>query len=266
MQLKTGFQCPKKYQLTHFNIIRMSRWDNGHNSNLKYNQQYNFAYDANKEQEKLYNGKACYYTDKRFKDCHDNDTIVDDVKKNLNLKSCILKAYSVKGIPKGTIVRFSSAYLMKGYKKYDLCYRYRIEKEKPTDIQYEISDDSYFDNFCEDEKSKELVNALRQNGFLVSIRSNINALTGCEKSESILGDNGKIAIAYGFGKMIGFSSYQNSLRGYFNGCENILWDMCGHFNKWSQSRQISKSMSVDVLLPLFKTDNSLILANEIGTK
>jgi len=39
---------------------------------------------------------------------------------------------------------------------------------------------------------------------------------------------------------IGFSSKKNSYRGYSNGCENVLFDYFGEFDKWSRCHVIAK--------------------------
>jgi len=90
-----------------------------------------------------------------------------------------------------------------------------------------------------------LVDALRENGFLVSVyNSNPGFLIGEEE--------GEIAIAYGHNKKIGFSSHNNSFRGYSNGDDNILFDYFGEFNKWSQCLEIEKKNKIDKIVKLLK--------------
>jgi len=140
----------------------------------------------------------------------------------------------------------------------NLRYYYKITREKPLDIQYEISKDAYKQNFTNCERSINLVNKLRENGFLVAVYPNTNFLmsmmknacdkTGLDSSTVNTKEDGEIAIAYGHGKKIGFSSFNNTLKGYFNGCDNILWDCFGNFDKWSNSNEISKECSFEEII------------------
>ena len=59
--------------------------------------------------------------------------------------------------------------------------------------------------------------------------------------------------------IIGFSSGENTFQGYSNGCENILYDFFGVFNKWSQCCDIHKSTPVKTIikqLMKIKNDNT----------
>jgi hypothetical protein len=61
---------------------------------------------------------------------------------------------------------------------------------------------------------------------------------------------GDVAIAYGHNKIIGFSSFKNDLYGYSNGCDNILWDVYGEFDKWSRCNEISKNTSIEEIVEI----------------
>lgn len=65
--------------------------------------------------------------------------------------------------------------------------------------------------------------------------------------------DGEIAIAHGYGKQIGFSSFNNDFQGYSNGCDNILWDSFGQFNKWSSCIEISKNTPINDIIKELKS-------------
>lgn len=111
--------------------------------------------------------------------------------------------------------------------------------------EYEINMPSYSQNFSTCEFSRELVNKLRENGFIVRVI----------KNTSFLGDMINTAIAYGYDKKIGFSSYNNDFMGYSNGCDNILFDFYGQFNKWSRCAEISKTTPIDEIINILKEEN-----------
>jgi hypothetical protein len=263
MQQKLGYQCPKKLRTYWFKEIRIN------NTDLHYCESHHFMYNAEEEEKKLHYGQPCYYTDNRFYDGDHNSykqtCTYRNRKRFISLKTCILDTYKCKGIPKGTIVTFDPMWYHEEHPKMDLNYYYKIEKEKPLDITYEISKDSYKQNFTNCEKSKYLVEVLRQNGFLVAVYPNTNFLmsmiknacdkTGRDGSDIDTSEDDEIAIAYGFGKKIGFSSFNNSFRGYSNGCDNILWDCYGEFDKWSKCYEISKDTPFEEILAELKTPN-----------
>lgn len=255
--IKLGNQCPKGYTTNLFNYIEIY-------GDYAYCKSHNFIYSPEIEQEKLYNAKPCYYTDKRFVDSIHNYAgqagIFSKRFTPISLKSCIRRTLNTRNIPINTIVKFSKSWYFPG-KKVDLSYLFKIRKENKLDIEYNIDLEQYSDNFTKCEFSQQLTNALRNAGFIVGVyRQNHNFISSMihtaamyiGETYDIKEENGEIAIAYGFGKKIGFSSFNNSFKGYSNGCDNILWDNFGYFNKWSQSREISKSTDIDLIIKLLQ--------------
>ena len=257
-QIKLGHQAPKNFRTNRFNSIEIE-------GDFSYCESHNFVYNAEVEKEKLYNGDACYYTDNRFDDGSYNffkNTMLFWQRFNaISKKSCIRRTLNCKNIPIGTIVDFKSSYHLVG-KKFGLDYKFKIKKENKLDLTYEVSKDGYFRNFNTCEFSNKLTIALRKNGFIVYVNNkNPNFLMGMintaakytgQKPSVDIDEDGEMAIAYGYGLKIGFSSNKNSYMGYSNGCDNILFDKFGWFNKWSQCIEISKSTDIDQIIVRLK--------------
>jgi len=251
--IKLGHQAPKGWRVDRFNSIEIS-------GDLHYCLSHNFVYDCEEEERKLYNAQPCYYTDDRF-----TDTIHNYFKKtylywtryyDISLKACIRRTLQVKNIPVGTIVEFKKSWYYPK-RRIDNSYKFKIKKFNPLDIKYEINLPKYKRNFENDEFSQKLTEALRANGFIVGVSegnpnflssmiSTAAAYTGQVVQEQ--DENGQIAVAYGHGRIIGFSTGENSFRGYGNGCENILYDFHEEFNKWSQCIEIHKSTPIDEII------------------
>jgi hypothetical protein len=215
-----------------------------------------------KRKKKLYNGEACFYTDVRYTESRNNFYgscyLYNTRWYDISLKSCIRKTLSCRNIPVGTVVEFrKSWYIPK--KKIDLSYNFKIKKENLFEVKYEINDPRYFDNFKTCEFSKKLTDALRNNGFIVSVdSSNQNFISGMLSTAAAykgniaepLNEEGETAIAYGHGLKIGFSSQRNTLYGYSYGEDNILFDKFGEFDKWSRCRQIRKNTPINEIIQI----------------
>jgi len=257
---KLGHQAPKGWRVNDFNSIEIE-------GDFAYCKSHNFVYNSEEEKEKLYNAQPCYYTDKRFIDTIHNyygETKLHWTRfKYISLKTCIRKVLKCRNIPVGTIVNFNKSWYVSKF-KIDNSYKFKIKKENKLDINFEINMPEYFENFTNCEFSKELTNKLRENGFIVSVTKNESFLTnmfntaialtgkkGFENSEI----EGDIAIAYGYGKKIGYSSFKNDFMGYSNGCDNILWDKFGEFDKWSRCNEIPKTESIDKIIEILKQEN-----------
>lgn len=240
---KLGHQAPKDWRRNDFNSIEIK-------GDLSFCESHNFMYDSKEEERKLYWAKPCYYTDSRFEDgghnYYKNSMIHWTRFKSISLKSCIRRALRVRNIPVGTIVNFKKSYYHPG-KNIDNSFAFKIKKENKLDIEYNIDGESYSNNFKTCDWSKNLTDKLRESGFLVQVyNSNPGYLIGEEE--------GEIAIAYGHGKKIGFSSARESFRGYQNGCENVLYDFYDEFDKWSQCLEISKDTPVDDIVTMIIND------------
>ena len=257
--VKYGHQTPKGFVVDRFNSVEID-------GDFAYCESHNFIYNTEEENRKLYDGKPCYHTDVRFYDgpfnfygnCHLHWTRWKDI----SLKACIRKTLRCRNIPMGTVVDFRKSWFVPG-KKFSNSYRFVVRKENMFEPEYEVNIPSYSENFTSCERSMKLVDALRQNGFLVMVERNhsrlmdmINSacqLTGKETVDPTI--DGEIAIAYGFGKKIGFSSFDNDFMGYHNGKDSILWDRFGEFDKWSRCYQIPKGSSIGEILEVLKSEN-----------
>ncbi len=257
--IKLGHQAPKGYVNDVFNRVDI-------NGDFAYCSSHNFVYNTDDEKRKLYNGQPCRHTDKRFYDGRFNSYKSDVLHwtrwREISLKSCIRRVNKCKNIPVGTIVDFSKSWYHPGT-KVDNSYVFKVKKENKLDIQYEVNIPSFSANFTNCEFSKNLTNALRENGFLVKVMKNESFLgnmindaktfTGGELNDTTI--DGEVAIAYGYGKMIGFSSFDNDFMGYADGIENILFDFFGEFDKWSRCKWINKASSLDDIINDLKKPN-----------
>ena len=266
MNEKLGHQAPKRWRYNrYFNYINIS-------GDLHYCYSHDFVYDDVEEDRKLYNGEPCYHTDGRYisykhnyyKECYLYWTR-SKWNMDISLKSCIRRTLQCKNIPIGTIVKFSHDWYFRN-KKIDMSYHFKVKKENSFDPKYEINLAKFSRNFDNCERSQKLTDALRANGFIVGVsKGNPDFLMGMvasaqEYSTGVRGedkeDGGQIATAYGHGRMIGFSSGENSYRGYGYGCENILYDFFGEFNKWSQCIEIHKTTPIDDVIKQLTDDKT----------
>lgn len=256
---KLGHQAPKGYVVNDFNSIEIE-------GDFAYCKSHNFVYKAKVENIKLHLGLPCYYTDIRFHDTaynyYENCMLHWNRRKPISLKTCIRKTLNCKNIPVGTVVRFNKSWYYSG-KKIDNGFNFKIKKENTLDIEYEINDPKFFKNFTSCERSQKLTDALRANGFIVMVNKNesflsnmINTVTAYVRDGKFVNPEipGETAIAYGFGKRIGFSSNDDDFMGYSDGCENILWDFNEDFNKWSQCRWIKKSTTIEEIIEELKCE------------
>jgi hypothetical protein len=256
---KLGHQAPKGYIYGRFNDVSI-RGDFG------YCTSHNFVYNKEEEKRKLYHGEPCYYTDIRYRDglnFYGNCYLKSSRWEDFSLKTAIRKTLNCRNIPVGTIVDFNKSWYIPG-KRLDLSYRFKVRNENKFDLKYEINNPRYSANFNTCEFSLNLTNALRENGFIVSVEErNVNFISSListagayiGNSIPIESEDGESAIAYGYGKKIGFSSGKNSLFGYSNGVENILFDYLGEFDKWSRCLQISKNTHIDEIVRILMEKN-----------
>lgn len=261
MKTKLGHQAPKGSRINTFNYIEIE-------GDFAYCKSHNFLYNERVEKYLLYQGRACYYTDNRYIDGHNNfykECSIHSTRfTDISLKTCIRKVKKCRNIPIGTVVQFNKSWHIRGNKS-DLSYLMKVRKENFFDPQYEVNDPTFFNNFNTCDFSNLLVNELRKEGFLVRVfNKNPNFISGLieqaaeytgsplSETEKIVED-GEYAIAWGYGKQIGFSSNNDTFQGYSNGCKNILYDYFDEFNKWSRCREVSKTSSIpDILTILMK--------------
>lgn len=259
MKTKLGHQAPCGSRQTRFSSIEIS-------GDLHYCASHDFVYDNEEESRKLHDGLPCYYTDDRFYDgphnYYKNAHLFWQRFHPISLKACIRRTMKCRGIPAGTIVNFNTSWHYTD-KKVDTSYHFKARKDNPFDVKYEVTAQEFSTNFNTCEFSEKLTDALRDYGFLVSVRNNSNFIMGMVKTaaahngrSSDLDDAepGEIAVAYGYGKKIGFSSRDNDFMGYIDGRDNILYDFFGHFDKWSRCCQIKKTATVEAIVERLTED------------
>lgn len=230
-----GFQAPKQQRVKRFNYIHIK-------GDLHYCDSHNFMYNTEEESCKLHDGKPCIYTDDRFtsgnfnyyKSCylHFSRYSKHMYGKSISLKAALRKVKSCKNIPIDTIVEFNQDWSIG---ETNNSFLYKIIEENKEEIVYGITIKSFKNLFNNNKKANDLIILLRKNGFLVSVFNNNPGF--------LIGDEpGGIAIAYGNGIRIGFSTDDNTFRGYTNGEKNILWNSYDDFDKWSSCYEIPKSL------------------------
>ena len=232
--------APKKYR-ANFDFSSI-----GLEGDFEYCKSHNFVYDSIEEERKLYNAEPCIYTDIRYDidglNFYKKAYLYMNRSKPLSLKACIRRVLRCRNIPTGTSVYFGKEYYYPK-KKFDVGFEFKVKKENKFEPEYQINASCFFNSFKT--HSNELVERMREEGFLVQIW---NSNPGF-----IYGDNdGEIAIAHGYGKIIGFSTGSETFRGYQNGCENILWDRFQEFDKWSRCEEIPKNTPIDEIIKQLK--------------
>lgn len=241
--IKLGHQAPKGWRINNCQYIEVE-------GRFNYNPQYNFVYDQKEELYKLYQGQACYYTDARFDAISytggiSNITVLKlhpKTRRYISHKSAIRKLLKLKGLPIGTLVELRKNWYYIKHPKLDNTFIFKVKKENPIDITYEINHASLFRDFSTSGKEQELVIALRNNGFLVSVtKDNLHDPNG---------EYEEVATAYGYGKKVGFSALGLPVHGYYNGTDKVLWDIYGEFDKWSKCNHISMFLPTEEILDI----------------
>lgn len=254
--MKLGHQAPLGTRQTRFNSILID--------DLHYCASHQFVFDPEEEEQKLYNAEPCIYTDTRFVESIHNSYgqgyIYHHRRCSISLKACIRRIRKVRNIPVGTLVHFRTSWYYPE-KKIDPSYIFKVRKENRFEPNYEINLPSYEYVFSSDPWANDLVASLRTNGFIVSVYPNTSFLLGMMNTAvSLLGGEcvdsnipGEIAIAYGYGKKIGFSSGENDFRGYIIGEKNVLWDTFDEFDKWSRCNTIPKDLPVQDIVDILRS-------------
>jgi len=259
--IKLGHQAPRGWRINECNSIEID-------GDLHYCWSHDFVYNERDERRKLYNGEPCYYTDGRFGDgAHNyfhNTMLFWQRWHPISIKAAIRRTLKTKGIPVGTLVNFNKSYHFRG-KKFSNHFIFKVKKDNPIDIKYEVNMPSYSNNFEHCDRSQKLTESLRANGFIVSVRKENNNFISSMLSTAIAAktgeqvepkqETGEIAIAYGHGKKIGFSSKDDTLYGYYNGEESILWDEFDCFDKWSRCEEISKTIPPEEVVKILMEPN-----------
>lgn len=274
-----GHQAPAGYRSNVFNYIELK-------GDFAYCSSHKFVYNVHEEKRKLYKAEPCFHTDNRYKNGNHNyygNCMLHWTRwQSVPLKTLIRKLSKYRNIPLGTIVEFGSSFCVPD-KKIRLSYLFKIRKENRFAPKYEIN--CYDGQFTNDEYANSLVSALRENGFIVHVDVTNENFIGsmvkvaaryvnrkCKKKNVFpkikmpnkekpavsfdYQEEGETAIAYGYGKKIGFSSFNDTYLGYSDGCNNILWDEFGIFDKWSRCNQIKKGTPINEIIEILKQPNT----------
>ena len=282
--MKTGYQTTKKYRTKHFDKIE-SYIGNGriscgikqsHILEIDFNREEKFVFDTREEEEKLYQGKPCVYTDKRYSQhivcawCNyltiyqsnyydyylkrkkeylsRKPSFPKNTKGQLTIKSAIRKINKIKGLPKNLQIKISSDWSAK--KNTDFIYV--VKKYKENNIKYKIDLPEFLDNFTDDINAKNLVTFLRSNGFIVKVSETSDVIDYDTNTNTFTyGEKHQICRGYGHGITFMFSSFNNTYNGYSVGTEYILFDWFGCFNKPSDAEKIFKNTSHEDILKIF---------------
>lgn len=256
---RIGHQAPKGSRVNEYHSIELR-------GDFHYCWSHHFVYNKEEQEKLLYDAKPCIFTDGRFGYGPGNyfgKCVMVRRTQPFSLKAAMRFTESCKGIPKGAVVEFGKRWYFTD-KKVNGSFLYKVKKENPIDIEYEVSRKSYFKNFDSCQKSNDLTKALREAGFLVSVVDNTDFLMSMVKTAGKITSTNtddiddkikksQIAVAYGNGLIIGFSSGDSTFRGYMNGRDNILFERFGEFDKWSYCIPISKSKSVDSIVETLKS-------------
>lgn len=265
MSDKLGHQAPKGMRLNdHFHYVEID-------GELHYCYSHDFVYNDVEEERKLYNAQPCHYTDNRyvdgkhnyFKNCYLYWVRARWGRKHeLSLKACMRVVNQCRNIPIDTVVHFNRDwyYTSKKGNYINMGYKFKVRKENLFDPKYQINMTSYGRDFRECERSQKLTEALRANGFIVSVSKGnpdfLMEMIGTAQEytsgqrDADMEAGGQIATAYGHGIKIGFSSEDNTYRGYSYGCKSILYDYFQEFNKWSQCYEIDKELPADEIVKI----------------
>ena len=246
---KRGHMCVKQHAPKKYAIIHID-------GDFAFIPEHNFVYDVSKEEDKLYMALPCVFTDKRFysEDLFHNSSTTDlyyssddkpkhyknawckinrkpkkKGKKLRSLESCIRLVQKIKGMPKGLEVLFENHWNYKHRRSIPSYMYVHNGNNSNYTPDYKIDNECYFDNFKTDIWAKELVEKLRNNGFIVDYNEEY-----------------QFAKAYGFDKMIGISSEINPI--YYFKSNVILYDYRNCFDKWSKCLEISKSTPIDEIV------------------
>jgi len=219
---------------------------------------HNIIYDKQKMEELMAWGQPSIYTDVRF-DTEYEMHLFWKSRKDKSLEACIRRLNKTRGLMKGDKILIKNAYMSRTSKNkpVSLDYIYRVKEDRPLDIKWEINGPYINNLFKSDEWANKLTLDLRKAGFIVNVyNSNPNRLIGEEL--------GQIAIAWGWGKRVGFSSGSNNFMGYKDGEKNVLFDKWDCFDKWSRCETISKSESIESIVEKLMTVEDEDIPDFIG--
>lgn len=234
-----GYNAPKPLRQKLFNSITIERQNK---KTYKYCINTNSWFCEEDQQQLLYLGLPCIYTDNRFSLNNGNVYATGFFYFNYNYPICLKtgmrwlrKSYN---LPVGTIVDFRTSWYYK-FKKIKTNFTYIVKKENPKQFDFKVNHPSFFNEINLDDKIGDLVNLMRLNGFIVRVYEVNND-----------GKTHQECLAYGHNKIVGFSTGDNLYYGYTYGIENILWDRFNEFDKWSKCNQIKKTLSNEEILQI----------------
>jgi len=207
------------------------------NIHIGYCKSHNFMYNILKQDALLCDGKPCIYTDNRYNDLIENGTLLDFSRENkLTENQVALFLDNIANVPEN--MGFNLYQFDAGWHCTDLVISESNVKFEPN---YEINIPSFKANFKEGDFCKKFTKALRQNGFIVRV----------DEYEDWKGVKYENAIAYGYGKIIGFSN-GSEVCGYSRPKGTIFYCDAHWFDAWSRHADTNKSLGIDKLIEKFK--------------
>lgn len=215
-----------------------AKWSDG--PHWEYHSGCNLWIDTVQQDKLLHNGEACFYTDPRFE-----STTYQELlwwRRPKSLKTAFRKLQRSKGLSVGVKVNITNKYYS-SRGSYTRTWTCKKATKLPT---FQIGG-GFLNQATSNDWFNELVSLLRRSGFLVAVHNNVDFLIGEHP--------GQIAVAYGFGKRVGFSS-EGTFRGYGQGVESILWDWREEFDKWSRCNKILKTSSFEDILKTLINDHT----------
>lgn len=190
-----------------------------------------YIYNRHEQEKLLHYGKPCIYTDSRFN--IDSFGIIHAK----TLKAAIRKCRKLVNLTDKPV----EFYLLNKYgpaRRNGTSFDVTLKSKPSKKVIEFINDDKAPDlSLLTDTKVKEITQALLDNGFFVNIYKNTCFLVGTEIG-------GCQITAYGHGRRVGISEFDNTFRGYGNGKSEILWDYYDQFDKWSRCNEISKNTDI----------------------
>ena len=225
---------------------------------MHYCSSHDFWYDPNEQDRLLHLGLPCIYTDTRYDtergsmNSYRKGAFLWRRRSGYSLRALKRRLKKTRNIPVGTLVnvQHNSYGVFRTGTGYSLGYTYKVRRPNTFNPEYAVNAAQYSRDFTEDDAySKSLVDALRSNGFLVQVWNH--------NPDRLIGENdGEIAIAYGHGLRVGFSTGNNSFRGYQCGVDSILYDAWDHFDKWSRCREIKKGVDPDEVIRMLLAESN----------
>jgi hypothetical protein len=208
------------------------------------------------QEELLYNGKPCIYTDNNYStEYNEYNYNINITKKRsgVSLKTVMRKINKYKNLTNETILlKIRNANYFPRLKM-DLGV---IFKMKPTNDIVTFNKSKIFTDtsIIKDGKIKEIIDILIKLDFNIFKEEFDENYDG-----TVIKD---IFVVYGANRKIGITQFDDTIYGYTDAMENILYDDYDEFDKWSRCKKIPKSNSVNDIINEIIGNNPEVLAKK----